>query len=102
MYTSVSRISQWVAALAIVLVGVDAAPHQPGVTPHSAVKPFKIDLSKQVPRMLDLVKRTKLPSHPVYPGVGSSAGIDLQVLKSLQNEWIHGFDWKAEQASLNK
>ncbi|KAL6414184.1 Epoxide hydrolase [Ilyonectria robusta] len=65
------------------------------------IEPFKVDLSKNVPRMLDLVKNTKLPEKSVYSQLGASAGIDLDVLKQMQREWIDDFDWKAEEEEMN-
>ncbi|KAK3368428.1 Alpha/Beta hydrolase protein [Podospora didyma] len=68
----------------------------------SVVKPFKINLSSEVPRMLKLIKENKLPDKPEYPGVGSSFGIDLDVLKDLKKQWLDDFDWKKEQDAINK
>jgi hypothetical protein len=64
------------------------------------LRPFTIDLSNEVPRMLQQVKNTKLPQAPEYPG--ASAGITLDTLKSLQNQWTSHFDWEKEQRGLNK
>jgi hypothetical protein len=69
---------------------------------HSDPQPFKIDLSKGVPRLLNLVNQTHLPANEEYPGVGETFGIDLSVLKDLQEEWTTDFDWKTQEASLNK
>ncbi|KAK4641407.1 hypothetical protein QC761_502150 [Podospora bellae-mahoneyi] len=66
------------------------------------VKPFRVNLSKNVPHMLDLIRSTQLPAKPQYPGIGSSFGIDLDALKALKQEWLHDFDWEREQASINK
>jgi hypothetical protein len=52
--------------------------------------------------MKSLVRDTHLPDRPVYPGLGSSKGIDLDVLKSLRKEWISGFDWEKEQKNMNR
>jgi hypothetical protein len=65
-------------------------------------QPFKIDLSKDVPRLLELVNQTHLPESEEYPGLGETFGIDLGVLKDLQTEWTTSFDWKTQEASLNK
>ena len=65
------------------------------------VRPFYIDLSEGVPRMLDLVQSTQLPKEPEYAGLGDTAGIDLDVLKGLQEQWLTTFDWNREQQSLN-
>ncbi|QYS95404.1 EHN domain-containing protein [Trichoderma simmonsii] len=69
---------------------------------HFDLKPFSINLSKGVSRMLELIKDTKLPEKEEYPGVGSSAGIELDVVKSLQKQWTVDFDWHKEEAKLNK
>ncbi|KAI1127060.1 Alpha/Beta hydrolase protein [Nemania abortiva] len=71
------------------------------------VEPFEINLSDRVPRMLDLIRNTKLPSAELVAAVDStnqslSTGIPLQTLKDLQEEWVNGFDWDKEQASINK
>ncbi|KAM0426136.1 hypothetical protein ACHAPT_008768 [Fusarium lateritium] len=52
--------------------------------------------------MIDLVRNSRLPEKPEYPGVGSSMGIDLDVLKSLRKQWLSNFDWEKEQDKLNK
>lgn len=69
--------------------------------PYNLTK-FQVDLSRDVPRMKSLVRDTHLPDRPVYPGLGSSKGIDLDVLKSLRKEWISGFDWEKEQKNMNR
>jgi hypothetical protein len=66
------------------------------------IQPFKVDLTKDVPRLLELVNQTQLPEHEEYPGVGASFGIDLSVLKGLQQEWSTSFDWEKEEASINR
>lgn len=66
------------------------------------VEPFEIDLSGNVARMVDLVKNTKLPDTSVYSSLGASAGIDLNVLKQLQKEWVDDFDWKSEEEEMNR
>lgn len=71
-------------------------------TGRSPIEPFKIDLSKNVPRMLELVKNTKLPDTCAYSNLGASAGIDLDVLKQLQREWVEDFDWRTEEKDMNK
>jgi len=51
--------------------------------------------------MLELVKNTILPEQPEYPGLGSSLGIDLDVLKSLRKEWLYNYNWEADQKYMN-
>ncbi|KAF8598948.1 alpha/beta-hydrolase [Ceratobasidium sp. AG-I] len=60
------------------------------------VRPFKIDLSSRVSHMNDLIGRTKLPSQSYGPGV------DLIWLKDRQSQWLKDFNWKQEEAALNK
>ncbi|OIW28330.1 alpha/beta-hydrolase [Coniochaeta ligniaria NRRL 30616] len=66
------------------------------------LKPFVVNISKGVPRMLDLVNQTRLPDRPEYAALGSSAGIALDVLKRLQTEWTDDFDWHREETDMNK
>jgi hypothetical protein len=66
------------------------------------LQPFHIDLSSKVPRMLDQIKRTELPAHPVYINTGTSAGISLSLLEDFRTQWLTSFDWNREQQDLNK
>ncbi|KAJ5890505.1 uncharacterized protein N7473_006733 [Penicillium subrubescens] len=66
------------------------------------LQPFNIDLSSRVPQMIDQIKGTELPAHPVYINTGTSAGISLSLLESFRAEWLNSFDWKREQQDLNK
>lgn len=64
------------------------------------LEPFTVDLSHGVPHMLDLAKRTKLPTNGDY--FDPNAGISLETLQSLRKELIDNFDWDAELQKLNK
>jgi hypothetical protein len=64
------------------------------------VKPFKIDLNNS--RLLSLARNTHLPTQPEYPGLGSTFGIDLDALRTLQQNWVTEYDWNAEQQRLNE
>ncbi|KAK0619597.1 Alpha/Beta hydrolase protein [Immersiella caudata] len=68
----------------------------------SLVTTFKVNLSDETPRMLKLIKESKLPDEPEYPGIGSTFGIDLDVLKGLKQQWLHDFDWNKQQDEINK
>ncbi|KAL6835728.1 Alpha/Beta hydrolase protein [Trichoderma sp. SZMC 28015] len=66
------------------------------------LKPYTLNLENEVPRMLQLISNTHLPEAPEYPGLSSDAGIPLSTLKSLRTQWLTQFDWKKEQANINK
>lgn len=84
------------------LLGLSAVSAAPVKNASFQVRPFKVDLSNEVPRMLDLIKNTRLPETPEWPGIGNSYGMDLDVLKSLQNEWLHGYSWQNDQSYINR
>ena len=92
------------ALLATALVGAHgalAAPPSKSANPYN-LQPYKINLSKNVPHMLDMIKRTELPAEPQYPGLDGSMGIDLEDLKDLRESWLRDFNWKKEEATMNK
>lgn len=66
-----------------------------------SIRPFSIDLSSNVSRMLSLVKNARLPSKAEYPGA-SNVGIELDYLKSLKNLWVDGWSWDKTQAEYNE
>ncbi|KAJ7849806.1 Alpha/Beta hydrolase protein [Mycena olivaceomarginata] len=72
-----------------------------------AVKPFRIDLGSEIPRLKSLVKNTRLPAKDLYPGdVGSDKisykGLSLDSLRGLKTDWVENFDWETQQAELNQ
>lgn len=71
------------------------------------VRPVKLNFTQHVPHMLDLVKRTHLPSTELQtakmgPNNTLLTGMPLSTLRQLQNEWTTSFDWEKEQNSINK
>lgn len=65
------------------------------------VRPFTINLSNGVPRMLERIRDTELPDTvPQYPG--NEAGISLETLKAFRDQWLVDFDWLKEEESLNR
>jgi hypothetical protein len=65
------------------------------------LQPFTIKLSDGVPRMLERIRDTELPGTiPQYPG--NEAGISLETLKALRNQWLVDFDWLKEEESMNR
>lgn len=90
-----------IAFLTSSLFHVDATPTpRDGKGSSFNLKPFTINLSHGVPHMIDLAKRTNLPTNGDY--LAPDAGIPLQTLVSLRNELIDNFDWESEQRKLNK
>ncbi|KAJ7451839.1 Alpha/Beta hydrolase protein [Mycena galericulata] len=67
------------------------------------LKPFKIDLGSEIPRLNVLVNNTRLPSKPLYPSVPDK-GIELDFLSELRSDWLGSpaFDWETQQAELNQ
>ncbi|KAJ7792309.1 Alpha/Beta hydrolase protein [Mycena olivaceomarginata] len=63
-----------------------------------SLKPFKIDLAENIPRLKSLVTNTRLPD----PDASPEKGIELDVFRELQGDWLTNFDWKAQQAELNQ
>ncbi|KAK4626608.1 Putative epoxide hydrolase [Fulvia fulva] len=96
-----ASICHWLASC-ILAVSSKRLPGADRMHDKYHVRPFHIDLSRGVPRMLDLVQNTHLPKEPEYPGLGDSAGIDLDVLKGMREQWLTTFDWNKEQESLNE
>jgi hypothetical protein len=68
--------------------------------PGIQVQPFSIDLSSEVPRLLQLINDTRLPATSEYPG--ASAGITLDALESLRGQWLSQYSWDREQEKLNQ
>ncbi|KAJ7463638.1 Alpha/Beta hydrolase protein [Mycena latifolia] len=66
------------------------------------LKPFKIDLTSEIPHLMDLLRTTHLPEKALYPDVGPDKGIELDFLRDLRSEWMGSFSWEAVQAELNQ
>jgi hypothetical protein len=63
-----------------------------------SLKPFKIDLAENIPRLQSLMTNTRL----LDPDASPEKGIELDVLRELQGDWLTNFDWEAQQAELNQ
>ncbi|KAJ6594447.1 Alpha/Beta hydrolase protein [Mycena capillaripes] len=91
------------AYLVVVATAFTAFVAADNVSNNFNVKPFKIDLTAKIPRLKSLVNNTHLPAKALYPDDGSGEkGIELDVLRKLQTEWVTTFDWEAQQAELNQ
>ncbi|KAF7357826.1 Epoxide hydrolase domain protein [Mycena venus] len=88
----------------LLVVAAFASPFVAGAAPNItfSVKPFKIDLAGEIPRMKSLVNNTRLPSKALYSNAGEEKGIELDFLSELRTEWLTTFDWEAQQAELNQ
>ncbi|EJD40194.1 alpha/beta-hydrolase [Auricularia subglabra TFB-10046 SS5] len=65
------------------------------------IKPFKVDLSAEVPRLKAQLAATQLPTHnPIPGGEDEKWGITLAQLTKLRDEWLV-YDWGAEQERIN-
>ncbi|KAJ7318550.1 Alpha/Beta hydrolase protein [Mycena albidolilacea] len=64
------------------------------------LQPFKINLTSEISRTLDLVNNTRLPETALYP-TGQQKELQLDFLLSLRSEWLTSFDWEVQQAELN-
>ncbi len=65
------------------------------------VEPFKIDVPQQVlDDLRERLKRTRWPDE--IPGTGWSRGVDLAYMKELVAYWLDEYDWRKEEARLNR
>ncbi|KAF8213744.1 Alpha/Beta hydrolase protein [Mycena galopus ATCC 62051] len=69
----------------------------------SIVQSFKIDLSAGLQHLQTLVNNTNLPTEPLYPGAGLDFGLELDLLREWQTQWVsEKFDWATQEAQLNE
>ncbi|KAH7310904.1 Alpha/Beta hydrolase protein [Stachybotrys elegans] len=87
--------------LAILIASLLAVAHSSIPSACFNLQPFYIELSSKVPPMLQKIQETRVPNKGEYLDVGRTAGIDLQTLEQLRNQWLHEFNWETEQAYLN-
>lgn len=110
MLSRLSSLAPW--ALALLPLNVAALPppagqqDRPGGPSGDAgafnLQPFQFNISDRLPRMYEQLRETKLPDEPQYPGVGATKGIDLDVLKSLRDQWLNEYNWEQDQEYLNR
>ncbi|KAJ7301980.1 hypothetical protein DFH08DRAFT_978309 [Mycena albidolilacea] len=48
------------------------------------------------------MNNTRLPDKALYPDANPEKGIELDVLRELQGDWLINFDWEAQRAELNQ
>ncbi|MGV9677776.1 epoxide hydrolase family protein [Nocardia sp. NPDC003482] len=67
----------------------------------SGTVPFRVDIPQaDLDELNDRLARTRWPD--ALPGVGWSYGVDRDYLLDLVEYWRSGFDWREQEARLNK
>ena len=65
------------------------------------VNPMTIDIDQEIlDDLFDRLRRTRWPD--TIPGTGWNRGVDLDYMKDLVDYWIHEYDWRKQEAELNK
>jgi hypothetical protein len=73
----------------------------PAKSEAATVRPFKVHVPEQV--LVDLRRRlaeTKWPDQ--LPGTTWEYGADLKKVRELAEYWQNGFDWRAQEAKINR
>lgn len=67
---------------------------------YADIKPFEIAIAEEeLEDLRDRLARTRWPSEPA--GSGWESGVPVDYLESLADYWRSGYDWRAQEASLN-
>ncbi|MCC3761845.1 epoxide hydrolase 1 [Glycomyces sp. TRM65418] len=65
------------------------------------IRPFRIDVPQAV--LDDLAERLdRTRWAPEVPGAGWSRGVPVEYLRGLADHWREGFDWRAQEAQMNR
>jgi epoxide hydrolase len=65
------------------------------------VQPFRVDIpDAALDDLRDRLARTRWPDE--LPGVGWTYGVPLGYLRELAEYWRSGYDWRAQEAELNR
>ena len=65
------------------------------------IRPFTIEIPDG--DLEDLQRRLSGARWPEgVPGAGSERGVPVEQLRELAEHWCHGFDWRAQEARLNR
>jgi pimeloyl-ACP methyl ester carboxylesterase len=66
-----------------------------------SVKPFMIDVSQEtLDDLRQRLGRTRWPDEPLEKGWDH--GVEQGYLRALTEHWLRGFDWRAQEAALNR
>jgi epoxide hydrolase len=67
----------------------------------AGIRPFRIEVPQaELDDLRDRLDRTRWPGE--VPGIGWTRGVPLGYLKGLADYWANGFDWREQEAKLNK
>jgi microsomal epoxide hydrolase len=67
----------------------------------TAPKPFKIEIAQaRINRIMERVRDFEWPDAP--DGGGWAYGTELAAMREIAEYWLHGYDWYAQQAALNR
>jgi epoxide hydrolase len=70
-------------------------------THHTEVQPFRVEIPETaLDDLRDRLARTRWPEE--LPGVGWAHGVPLDYLKELAAYWRDRYDWRAQEAGLNR
>jgi pimeloyl-ACP methyl ester carboxylesterase len=65
------------------------------------ITPFKVRIAaREIVDLRRRLSRTRWPDE--IPGTGWERGADLAWMKSLVGYWLDGFDWRAQEESINR
>lgn len=65
------------------------------------IRPFRIDIPQtDLDDLSDRLARTRWPSE--LPGVDWTRGVPLEYLKNLTDYWATDYDWRTQEAELNR
>ena len=65
------------------------------------IRPFRIEIPQsELDDLRDRLARTRWPDE--MPGVGWSRGVPVDYLKGLADYWRDAYDWRAQEARLNR
>ena len=95
------RIIGTVATMLVVLVTIQPSRAQAGDEDTTAIKPFKAHIPDSV--LADLQRRvaeTKWPDQ--LPATTWEYGADISKVRELANYWQKGYDWRAQEARINR
>lgn len=69
--------------------------------PQDAIRPFTVNIpQEQLDDLADRLGRTRWPVE--LPGAGWERGVPVSYLRELAEYWRTGFDWRKQEAGLNR